>query len=144
MSSKFSNITTTQSPPKVCRKGPPADVVPRPPFDEWFFQGYAEWYDELASDNVQLAGNLQMIPDPPNKTWQGTTPGSPYALQVDMERFPLTGLWDFTITLLLNGFPSGAYQQTDVDPRSIDPFDSGLINFTQSGGQIRIHCRIMS
>ena len=144
MSSKFSNVTKTQSPPKVCKKGPPQDVVPRPPFDEWFFQGYADWFDSIGTDKVQLAGNLQMIPDPPNKTWQGVTPGGPYTLQVDMERFPLTGLWDFTITLLLNGFSVGAYQKTNVDVRSIDPFDSGLIDFIGQGGQIFVRCRIMS
>ncbi len=143
MSSKFSNITKTQSPPKICRKGPPADVVPRPPFNEWFFQGYASWYDELATDNVQLAGDLDMIPDPPNNKWLGTTPGDPYTLQVTMHFLPWLDRFMFTIRLLLNGVSVGYYQENQVQPRSLDPFDSGLICFLQSGGQIRIHCRIM-
>jgi len=144
MSSKFGGRSAVQKPPAVCKKAPPPDVVPRPPFNEWFFQGYASWYDPAGTDRVLISGPFTMVPDLPDHIWIGSVEQAPYSLLVTMEWFPTINRFDFTIELFFQGSIVGRKDVNQVEPRSADPFDSGMIIFTQPPGLERIDCRIMS
>lgn len=144
MSSKFGGIAKTQKTPAVCKKPPPPAAVPPPPFLERTFQGYCQWYDTIGSDRIRTAGNLTMLPDPPTTTWTGETATHSYSVQVKMKYQQPMNAFDFTIDLLLNGHSVGQYKRLLQPPRSLDPFDSGLVDFIGQGGQQIIYCRIIS
>lgn len=144
MSSKFGGIPKTQKPPAVCKKGPPPDVVPLPPFVDRFFQGFCEWYDNVGSDQIQLAESIEMIPDSVQPTWTGSTAGNPYNIRLRMEWYDTVQAFDYRISLHLNGHIVGVHERLLVGIRSLEPFDSGLIGFINPPGQEIIQCRIMT
>lgn len=144
MSSKFGGIPKTQKPPAVCKAPPPADYQPPVPFDERTFQGYCEWYDSMGTDRIQTTGPIIMNPEPITPTWIGWTPGEAYTLRLHMQHNTDPDTFDFTIDLLLFGASVGQYVKIQAPPRSMDPFDSGLIDFIGQGGQVIVQCRIMS
>lgn len=144
MSTKFGGIPKTQKPPAVCKKGPPPDTIPLPPFIEKIFQGYCNWYDSYGTDRVQITGYTDLIPTPTPGEWDGHIPGSPYSLDIEMFQHGDSEYFTYTITLILGGSSVGAYMRNNVQARSMDPFDSGLIDFIGVGGQLIVQCRIMA
>ncbi len=144
MSTKFSGLAKTQKPPAVCKKPPFPDPIILPPFAEQIFQGYAEWYDPEGSNDVQVSGFMTMQPDPVANSWTGRTPGLPWSLEVLMSFAPPFEAFDYIVTLLHHGTFADSYTEPLVLPRSMTPFDSGLVIMTQTTGLKRVLCRIMT
>lgn len=144
MSLKFAGIPSTQKPPAICKKAPPPDAVPPGPFDEKIFQGWAHWYDPFGTDRVTISESCDLIPIAPPNNWEGFTAGYPYSLHIEMYRHAQTEYFTYSIKLLLHGAPVGTYQRNNVPAQTIDPFDSGLIQFITPPSPIRIFARIMS
>lgn len=144
MSLKFAGIPSTQKPPAVCKKSPPPDAIPLPPFVEKIFQGYCQWFDPIGTDRISLAERVSMLPVTAVARWEGSSPGSPYNIHLLMEYFAALDACDYTITLLLNGTPVGQRFRSLLVPRAIEPFDSGLIDFVTYPSTEIIQARIMS
>ena len=68
MSTKFSGIPKVQKPPAVCRKPPYPEMVPPPPFNERWYQGYVEWYDPEGSDDIPHGYGYAVKPTPAGRT----------------------------------------------------------------------------
>ena len=144
MSSKFSGISKAHKPPAVCKAPPYPDQIPPIPFGDRYWQGWVYWRDSQGTDKVNLTETVQMIPAPITNFWEGTTAGEPYALRVEMTYHAPVNAVDLDVTLLLNASPVGSYQRLLIPIRSLDPFDTGLIDFTPISGPAIVQARIMS
>jgi len=144
MSTKFSGLSKVQKPPAVCRAPPPPDGIPLPPFAEQIFQGYAHWFDNSGSNRFSVSGYMDLIPDAPFLLWFGQTQSRPHALRLEMRWTAPADTFNYTITLLKDGFPIDSYIKTNQSARSLDPFDSGLVDFIGQGSLKIVQARIMA
>ena len=144
MSSKFSGIPKVQKPPAVCKAPPPVGPIPPPPFDEQFFQGYAQWSDAAGTDRIAITGPMCIEPTGTAYDWHGDVDEGVYGLDLDLSVNPATFHFDLTITLTLHGGSVGAYHRNNIEPRSVDPWDTGLVDFIGIGGPKIVQARIMS
>lgn len=144
MSSKFSGLSKTQKPPAVCKKPPPPPPLIVPSFLDTIFQGYAYWYDPQGTDKIALTGYFLMVPYPPGPDWRGFTHQKPYALHLNMQYDQVDHLFSYWITLTLNAGPVGAYQILRKEARTINPFDSGLLNFDTNPTPTTVQARIFT
>ncbi len=143
MSSKFSGMASTQKEPGVCRKGPPPDVGPPAPFDERTFQGYVNWNDPNHTVQCVSVENIIMRPGPLRNWWTGETTGEPYHIRLIMVFASDPDEFSYSIQLIENGLPIAGHMVLNVPARSMDPFDTGLINFITQPSDAIVRCRIM-
>jgi len=88
------------------------------------------WYCASGSPGVELAGKVTLTPDPAHHQLTGTVQGDTYHVDLVIEYFPGSTALEITITLLQDGIPQDQYLVEIDAPQSEDPFDSGLLHFT--------------
>lgn len=142
MNSKFSGLGHLQKPPAVCKVPPPSRVLPIPPHYEQQFQGYASWYDSEESDWVAISGALTMIPIGNGLQWEGHTPAGVEQLILLMTWIKPQAQHRYDLTRMVNGIPVETVTIRQVDDRSFDPFDSGLLLFPGDAPSIAIQARV--
>lgn len=127
MSSKFSMPAPSQKPPSVCIKPPPGAQWQFPPWLYEPYQGYVEYSEPFSPTEGSLVGPIAMLPDPPNRTWNGSLQGDDMHLTLEMVADPVTNLLTFTLKWYLGVTLYDTRIVPDVEPRSYSPFDSGEI-----------------
>lgn len=129
MSSRWSLPWGVQKPPAVCKKPPVPTALPPLPFDQKEFQATVQWYEPAYGSPLQLSGPLPILPNPPALQHVGWLSAQPYALRLRMTQNPALPQLAFDLRLYLNSAPIG-YKSIVLDsPKSLDPFDSGLLQF---------------
>jgi hypothetical protein len=143
MSTKFSGIPKTQKPPAVCRKPPPPLPVPLPPIEERTLRAYVEWYDPEGSDAVVMADYISMRPAPWPATWSGRTDAGPYYVILVASDLKPINAYHYQISLALGLSLVDTYEVPLLSPRSLEPFDSGLITFETGQQNKRVQARVV-
>jgi len=144
MSSKFSGRSKVQKPPAVCRKPPEPDPIPLPAFDRRQLLCYAEWNDPGSSEAVATTGYFNIDPTPTPYTWIGETGNTGHRLHLKMIWTPGNDLFRYTLSLMLAGVPADQRSTPPREPQTLQPFDSGLINFNTEPYHGAILCRVLS
>lgn len=144
MSTKFSGQSKVQKPPAVCRAPPQIDGLPLPTFDRRQLLCYAEWNDPGSSEAVATTGYFDLNPTSTPNTWQGDSPGPGHYLRLKMTWTPGNNLFRFTLYLMLAGTPADERRTPPLPPQTMQPFDSGLVNYNVSPYNGAIHSRVMS
>ena len=129
MSNKFSLPWGVQKPPAVCKAPPIPFPLPPAPFNEQTFQGYAQWYEPVYGYALQISGPCTMTPNPPLKEHTGYVIGDPWKLELQMQENPNLPSIRLHLSLYFNVTLLG-YKWIDLNPpQSLDPFDTGLVQF---------------
>jgi len=97
-----------------------------------FFQGFCQWNAPAYSFPVDLSGPTPFKPNPPSPTHIGQVNGIQFQLTASMTQNPTLPMLKFEITCSYGGTPLETLHATIAAPQSLDPFDSGLIQFPVS------------
>jgi len=143
MSSKFAGLSPVQKPPAVCKKQPPPEQIPWPPFWQHPIQAYAEWSSSEFSEPWWATGYFTMSPTGAPYNWEGHTPPAKYALRLQMYYNQPVELVTMTLTLTKDGFYHDQRTIGPVPLRNPNPFDTGMLNFDPQSTIRQIYARAM-
>jgi len=142
MSTKFSGHGKLHKPPAVCKAPPAASLLPPKPHDEQIFQGFASWYNEDQTDWIAITASLTMIPVGNGIQWLSPITGEGDELQLLMTWLQPTPEYRFFLRAMRDGVPQDSEMIPGIVPRSMDPFDTGLLLFPPGGPQSKVQARV--
>lgn len=143
MSSKFAMRGKHFRTPPVCKKTPPPPLTPAgPPTNLGAMLNWNGFNSSGTPVNLHETIPLRYIGGFFDE-WQGllTTPVA--FIEYSLFDFSPFAPWDVQIFVTIAGDPSDFLNDHDWDPRTLDPYDSGLRQLTIFGGTGQADTRIM-
>jgi len=144
MGSKFALPWGVQKPPAVCKKPPAPMPFPPPPWPDAQFQGFCQWFGPAYGYPIQLSGPVPMKPNPPAAQHIGWLNAPPFALRLRMTQTPAPPDLTLDLQLYLNSAPIQFKTISIGSVKSIDPLDTGLLQFPVAAPGDLVTCRVWS
>lgn len=144
MTTKFAKNKGIQRKPPICKAPPEPMPIDPPPWFFWQPDADLVWLDDVASEHLETAALFPMTPGPGPNSFTATVDAPPFTIEVNLTNNPTTLRQTAQLIVHKNGIPVNIRTIENFEPRSMQPYDSGLLLFGDYPNTQNVKLRIMS